>query len=76
MPRNESPFDPDWIVRLRRALDKALPADDAKRLKIIAADDVKWGTSTMNFPGKRGGNICTVGKTTGVAPPPKAAADP
>ena len=35
---NESPFDPDWIVRLRAALDTT----GAASTKTIAADNVYW----------------------------------
>ena len=50
---NESPFDSDWIVRLRRALDAA----DLASTKIIAADNVYWGDNRSNYPNGNA-NIC------------------
>ena len=52
---NESPFDPDWIVRLRQALDAA----GLRTTKIIAADDVYWGQKNMDYPDGLG-TICDV----------------
>ena len=56
---NESPFSPDWIVALRAALDARLPAADAKALRIVASDNVRWGANNSNFP-TGNGNICEV----------------